>query len=213
MTAIQLRTPVRVDESAPDFALPAVHREGLVPLSDYRGRTPVLLVLFGGLWCPYCRRQVVQLGMSRERLVMFGIEPLGIVANSVERARLYFQYRPVPLSLAADADLATHRADGLPRVPNTPEFSQLRQTVLINPTGELLRPMTAPEARLALNRLDGLAPTESDEEERSRQIRRESFQFTGQFLIDRPASFPGPALRAHRKDSPASVSSRATRNF
>ncbi len=115
---------------------------------------------------------------------MFGIEPLAIVATSVERARLYFRNRPVPIPLAADADLTTHRAYGL-RVSNTPESLQLRQTVLINPTGELSRPMTPPEAHLALDRLDGVEPTEADEEERGRQVLRESFLFIGQFLVDR----------------------------
>jgi peroxiredoxin len=184
MTAVELRAPVRVGESAPDFALPAVHREGLVSLSDYRGRKPVLLGLFRGLWCPFCRRQIVQLGVIGERLLVFGIEPVAIVATSVERARLYFQYRRVPIPLAADEDLTTHRAYGL-RVSNTPEFLQLRQTVLINPTGELSRPMTPPEAHLALDRLDGVEPTEADEEERARQILRESFLLIGQFLVDR----------------------------
>ena len=36
-------------DAAPDFTLPAVNREGVVSLADYRGRSAVLLGLFRGL--------------------------------------------------------------------------------------------------------------------------------------------------------------------
>ena len=36
-------------DPAPDFALPAVNRDGQVSLDDFRGRSPVLLGLFRGL--------------------------------------------------------------------------------------------------------------------------------------------------------------------
>src|SRR6266545_775096 len=35
--------PLGPGDSAPDFALPAVNREGQVSLDDYRGRSPVLV--------------------------------------------------------------------------------------------------------------------------------------------------------------------------
>jgi peroxiredoxin len=41
---------VQPGEAAPDFEVPAVHREGTVSLADYRGRTPVFLALFRGLY-------------------------------------------------------------------------------------------------------------------------------------------------------------------
>ena len=41
--------PLGSGDSAPDFALPAVNREGQVSLDDYRGRSPVLVGLFRGL--------------------------------------------------------------------------------------------------------------------------------------------------------------------
>jgi peroxiredoxin len=45
------RSPVQSGEPAPDFALPAAHRaEGLVSLADYRGRSPVLVALFRGVY-------------------------------------------------------------------------------------------------------------------------------------------------------------------
>ena len=41
--------PLCPGDPAPDFALPAVNREGQVSLADYRGRSPVLIGLFRGL--------------------------------------------------------------------------------------------------------------------------------------------------------------------
>ena len=41
---------VAAGEPAPDFALPAAHAEGSVSLAEYRGRHPVLLALFRGLY-------------------------------------------------------------------------------------------------------------------------------------------------------------------
>jgi len=50
MTGIEAQPWVQPGEPAPDFAVPAAHREGFVSLADYRGRNPVLLALFRGLY-------------------------------------------------------------------------------------------------------------------------------------------------------------------
>lgn len=50
MTAASLRPPVQPGEPAPDFTLPAAHDQGTLSLSQYRGRSPVLLALFRGVY-------------------------------------------------------------------------------------------------------------------------------------------------------------------
>jgi peroxiredoxin len=50
MTTDEQRPPVQPGEPAPDFTLPAANREGTVSLADYRGRSPLLLALFRGLY-------------------------------------------------------------------------------------------------------------------------------------------------------------------
>ena len=50
MTTAERRAPVQRGEPAPDFTLPAANREGSVSLADYRGRSPLLLSLFRGLY-------------------------------------------------------------------------------------------------------------------------------------------------------------------
>ena len=99
---LERRDPLRPGEAAPDFGLPAVNREGTVSLDDYRGRSPLLIGLFRGLHCPFCRRQVVQLGAVQDRLRPLGVETVAVVNTPPERARLYFKYRPARVLLAAD---------------------------------------------------------------------------------------------------------------
>ena len=50
MTTNGRTAPVAPGESAPDFMLSAAHGDGTVALAEYRGRTPVLLALFRGLY-------------------------------------------------------------------------------------------------------------------------------------------------------------------
>jgi peroxiredoxin len=181
MATIESRPPVQLGERAPDFTLPTVEREGTVSLTDYRGRSPLLLALFRGVYCPFCRRAIAQMGITREKLKAAGVEALGIIATKPENARLFFRFRPTRLPLAADPELITHRSYGVPKPPVTPELMQALQSVRINPTGELAAPMSVLEASDALNRLDGFQPTETDRDD----SQRVSPQLKGQFLIDR----------------------------
>ena len=50
MTTNGRTVPVAAGESAPDFTLAAAHAEGTVSLGEYRGRHPVLVALFRGLY-------------------------------------------------------------------------------------------------------------------------------------------------------------------
>jgi len=178
---VELRRPLQPGDRAPDFALPAVEREGIVSLSDYRGKSPVLLAVFRGLYCPFCRRAIAQMGMAREKLKAVGVETLGIIATKPENARFFFRFRPTRLPLAADPELITHRAYGLPKPEVTPELMQAFQSVRVNPTGELPEPLPVAEASPALDRLHGFKPTETDRNDAERQFP----QLKGQFLVDR----------------------------
>ena len=84
----ELPPSLQPGERAPEFTLPAIHRDGTVSLADYREQAPLLLALFRGLYCPFCRRGIAQLGMTAEKLEALGVETLAVVATQVERARL-----------------------------------------------------------------------------------------------------------------------------
>lgn len=181
MTAAESRPPVSPGEPAPDFTLPAVSREEMVSLANYRDRSPVFLALFIGLWCPFCRRSIAQMGATEGKLKALGVETLGIVATAAENARLYFKFRPTRLRLAADPELSTHRAYGLPKPAPTPEVMKAIETTRINPTGEFPEPLPIPQAAMAIAKLDGYTENQTDKADMERQWP----QLKGQFLIDR----------------------------
>jgi peroxiredoxin len=126
-------SPVGVGEPAPDFTLSRVEREGTVSLADYRARSGLLLIVNRGLWCSFCRRYLVQLGGTRERLRPLGVETLAIVASDLARGRLYVKHRPLPVPLAADPDRVTHRAYGVPMPPLTPEIERALEGMRAEP--------------------------------------------------------------------------------
>jgi peroxiredoxin len=175
------RPTVSAGEPAPDFALPAVDGDEVVSLADYRGRAPLFLALFIGLWCPFCRRAIAQIGASEQALKAMGVETLGIVATPPENARLYFKYRPTRLRLAADPELTTHRAYGVPKPVPTSELMKAVETTRINPNGEFPEPLPIMEAAAALSKIDGYMENETDHADMERQFP----QLKGQFLIDR----------------------------
>ena len=186
MTANQYRPPLQPGEAAPDFTLPTVPNEGFVSLANYRGKTPVLLATMRGLYCAFCRRHIAQLGMTRQKLQTLGVEVLAIVATKPEQARLYYRFRPVGVPLAADPDLATHRAYGVPNRTMTPEILQVVASKYVDLARELKIPATEmAEIKTVLARQDGFEPTEADQGDRRDWSQRHGAQFIGQFLVDR----------------------------
>lgn len=177
-------------DRAPSFSLPAVNRDGKVSLDDYRGRSALLLGLFRGLHCPFCRRRVVQLGITQERLQGLGVETLAVVNTPVERARLYFRHRPARVLLAADPEAATHQAFGVPAIAFVEDEAATRwpwratmrqfEAVKINPTGELPAPANGFEANMLLNERDGFKMADADQE----ILAAHGSQLAAHFLID-----------------------------
>jgi len=133
----------------------------------------------------------VQLGTTQDKLKAVGVETVAVVNTPLERARLYFKYRPARVLLAADPEAETHRAFGVPAGvivedesaaawPRSATMGQL-QTVLINPTGELPAPQNPFAASETLNKQDGFEPTETDQQIAAAH----GTQLAGHFLIDR----------------------------
>jgi peroxiredoxin len=186
MNTTEERRPISPGDPAPDFALPAVNGTGVVALADYRGKTPVLLAMMRGLYCAFCRRHIAQLGMTRQKLRVLGVEVLAIVAMQAERARLYYRYRPVNVPLAADPELVTHRAYGVPQPALTPEILQAVEASYIDLARKLQISATdVPEIRSVLCQQDGFVPVEAELKDRRDWSERHGGQLIGQFLIDR----------------------------
>ncbi len=181
--------PVQPGEQAPNFVLDAITREGKIALDDFRGN-PVLIGLFRGLHCPFCRRHIAAMAQLEGALREKGVESLTVVNTPIERARLYFRYHPLPNLLAAsDPRRASHRAFGLPAIeftenenewPHKVSFGVARSMQIELPE-ELPEPMDPFSASDILNTKDGYEMTEDDE----RMMATGHGQMVGQFLIDR----------------------------
>ena len=172
-----MRPPIRPGEPAPDVTLPAVMEPGEVSLTDYRHESAVLLGLFRGMHCPFCRRQIFQISGIQDALTRLGVATVAVVNTPRERAALYFRYHPTRVRLLADPEARTHRLFGVPSVVIDETFLAVRT----DPTGELPHPMHPMEANTVLNAKDGFAPTEVDEA----IFAAHGAQLAGHFLIDR----------------------------
>ena len=134
----------------------------------------------------------MQLGTTQEKLKALGVETMAVVNTPLERARLYFKYRPARVLLAADPEASTHQAFGLPEGVPVGDESQASwalgtftmgqlQANLVNPTGELPEPQNVFMAMETLNKRDGFELTEIDQQIAATH----GFLLTGHFLIDR----------------------------
>ncbi len=72
-----------VGRAAPDFTLSTVDGQ-VFTLSDYPGDYQALLILFWGVWCPYCREIMVRLN---EQASVLRARGLVIVAISLRESR------------------------------------------------------------------------------------------------------------------------------
>ncbi|MER9237395.1 redoxin domain-containing protein, partial [Mesorhizobium sp. M0622] len=120
MSARSDLVPLQLGDRAPNVVLDAITQEGKIALDDFRGQKPVLVGLFRGLHCAFCRRHIAAQARLDPELREKGVESLTVVNTPIERARLYFRYHPMPNLLAAsDPERASHRAFGLPNLEFT----------------------------------------------------------------------------------------------
>jgi len=182
--------PLQPGDHAPNVVLDAITRQGKIALDDFRGHRPVLVGLFRGLHCPFCRRSVAAFAQLDTALREKGIESLAVVNTPIERARLYFRHHPLPNLLAAsDPERTSYRAFGLPNLEFTESETDWPRKVGMNVVmamrmdlpGELPEPMNPVAGSEILNTKDGYELTEADERMKAAGLG----QLAGQFLLDR----------------------------
>lgn len=182
--------PLQPGDRAPNVVLDAITRQGKIAIDDFRGQRPVLVGLFRGLHCPFCRRQIAAMSELTGALQEKGIDSLTVVNTPIERARLYFRYHPLPNLLAAsDPERVSHRAFGLPNVQFTEDETDWPRKVGISAVrsmridmpGELPQPMDPMTAMEFLDKADGYEITEDDKH----MVATGEGQLVGEFLLDR----------------------------
>jgi peroxiredoxin len=208
--SLELRAPLRPGDPAPRFSLPAVNRDGLVSLDDYRDKSPLLLSIFRGLYCAFCRRHIAQLAGTREKQRAAGVETLAIVATPVERARLYLRFRPTKVLLAADPEMVTHRSYSLPKVQVDSDAALRLKSMYLDLAREMNEPLPATASVTDLvntvARLDGFDMTQADWDDRERHLGQKA----GQFLLHRHGVVRWVNWRARGMDPRDSGSSQPT---
>jgi peroxiredoxin len=182
--------PLQPGDRAPNVVLDAITRQGKVAIDDFRGQKPVLVGLFRGLHCPFCRRQIAAMAELTGALQEKGIDSLTVVNTPIDRARLYFRYHPLPNLLAAsDPERVSHRAFGLPNLQFTEAENDWPHKISmdavtsmrIDMPGELPAPMDLMAAVDYLDKADGYEFTEDDKQ----MIATGHGQLVGEFLLDR----------------------------
>jgi peroxiredoxin len=211
MTQATKRSPVSTGDQAPNFSVPAITRDGDIRLADYQGQQPLLLGLFRGVYCPFCRRQMAMLDGVGQELAKHGFDTLAIVTTPVERAKRYFRYRPTKMKLGSNPDMSVHQSFGLPasqitkepmqwpRTINLEEFSKVR----VNPFGELDKQVSVEEAGKILDAKDNFIFEKEDDEDAAATWN----QLCGLFLLDKSANVRWSHVEA--ADSPDGFASYA----
>lgn len=190
MSECHVDGPLQPGDRAPNIVLDAITREGKIALENFRGQSPILVSLFRGLHCPFCRRNLAAQAQLDAELREKGVESLAVVNTPIERARLYFRYHPMPnLFAASDPERISYRAFGLPNLQFTENETEWPRkvgmdvvaTMQVDLPGELPGPMTRSAAAALLNQKDGYEITEADQ----RMKATGNGQLFGQFLLDR----------------------------
>jgi thioredoxin-dependent peroxiredoxin len=108
------REGLRVGEPAPDFSLPSSSGE-LVSLSDFRGKSDVVLFFYPKDNSPACTMEACSFRDSHEAFREAGAEVIGISSDSSSSHRGFADRFRLPYILLADTDGAVRAKYGIPR--------------------------------------------------------------------------------------------------
>lgn len=114
-----------------------------------------------------------------------GVDTLVIIEDRLEPVRRYFRMRPPRVPVAVDEPRATYRSYGVPLPTYSPEYKQQRESLPINPTGELPAPMSLVEGQKILNDRDKMGESEVAQEVLKQLLPRDFAMHVGHFLLDR----------------------------
>lgn len=79
------RRALKTGDMMPDFELGNQHNE-LRRLSDYLARSPVVLNIYRGGWCPYCNMEMKALQGEQKEIESYGAMLVGMAPETPDRA-------------------------------------------------------------------------------------------------------------------------------
>lgn len=96
-----------VGRVAPEFRL-ASAQGGEVGPQDFRGAKRVVLWFSKGLFCPFCRRNMAQLGLRYPDIQALEAEVLQVTHNTLDEARGYLKHYLIKFPYLCDAERVAH---------------------------------------------------------------------------------------------------------
>ncbi|MFM8369213.1 MAG: peroxiredoxin family protein [Chloroflexota bacterium] len=97
----------KIGSIAPDFKLLATNGQE-ISLTDFRGKTNVIVFFIRETTCPQCRTHVAQLGRMYEQFKEAGAEVIVILGEGTEKAREYADSIGLPFPILCDPDRAVY---------------------------------------------------------------------------------------------------------
>ncbi|MEK8024113.1 MAG: peroxiredoxin family protein [Candidatus Hydrogenedentota bacterium] len=95
------QAPPDVGDAAPDFSLPS-SQGGEVRLSDFRGKSSVLLIFYPGDFTPICTLQLCSYTESYKAFADRGFAIMGIGTDSVDVHRKFAKEKSISFPLLSD---------------------------------------------------------------------------------------------------------------
>jgi peroxiredoxin len=97
----------KIGSIAPNFSLLATNGNQ-ISLSDFRGKTNVIVFFIRETSCWQCRTHVTQLGKMYDQFREAGTEVIAILGEDVEKSREYANGINLPFPILADPDRAVY---------------------------------------------------------------------------------------------------------
>ncbi len=97
----------KIGSLAPDFKLHATNGQEIA-LSNFRGKSIVIVFFIRETSCPQCRTHVTQLGRMYDQFREAGAEIVVILGEDVRKSKEYAEAIGLPFPILADPDRATY---------------------------------------------------------------------------------------------------------
>jgi peroxiredoxin len=97
----------KIGSLAPDFRLQATNGK-VTALSDFRGKSNVVVFFIRETTCGQCRTHVAQLGAMYEQFREAGAEIIVILGNNIETAKEYAAELKLPFPILSDPNRAVY---------------------------------------------------------------------------------------------------------
>lgn len=104
--------PLLIGQTIPDITFATV--EGAtVSLRAEVAKKPTILVFYRGGWCPFCSKQLAELGSLQPELTKMGYQIVAVSTDSPENLKATMDKSALAYTLLSDADVAGATAFGL----------------------------------------------------------------------------------------------------